>query len=347
MRTVKKWSLTLNGPSELLGTFESGETQFLLGTEEGADVLRIQGEGIAPRHAWVWLGQERMQVEDLGGGTVVTGHALEGRVEVEDPASVQVGEVTLVVEVQGELGEELPVVSTEVTIPQRGTRQSGDGKTAASLAVTIPQRVSPHRISNTAKTIPQRSLREVEARQAGNAAGTEAASENEAPLTGKYTLVREIARGGMGQIYFGEDPQLKRQVAVKVSRVAYGGEDPRFSKEAEVLAHLAHPNIVPIHAIGVDGLGRPFYSMKLVKGRTLQAVLNALREGDAAVMKEYTRAALLTVFRKVCDALAFAHSKGVLHRDLNSAVLQNVIKPRLDLFLPQINIYLPTSVSSG
>ena len=54
----------------------------------------------------------------------------------------------------------------------------------------------------------------------------------------------------MGQIYFGEDPQLKRNVAVKVSSVSEAGEDPRFSKEAEVLAQLAHPNIVPIHNIG-------------------------------------------------------------------------------------------------
>jgi serine/threonine-protein kinase len=63
----------------------------------------------------------------------------------------------------------------------------------------------------------------------------------------------------MGQIYFGEDSQLERQVAVKVSSVSYGGEDPRFSKEAKVLAHLAHPNIVPIYNSGVDAQGRPFY----------------------------------------------------------------------------------------
>ena len=59
------------------------------------------------------------------------------------------------------------------------------------------------------------------------------------------TIVREIARGGMEQIYFGEDPQLKRQVAVNVSSISEGGEDPRFSKEATALAQLAHPSIVP------------------------------------------------------------------------------------------------------
>jgi serine/threonine protein kinase len=60
----------------------------------------------------------------------------------------------------------------------------------------------------------------------------------------------------------------------------------------------------------------PFYSMKLIKGRTLQAVLNLIRDGDSAAIKDYPRATLLTIFRKVCDAMMFAHSKGILHRDL-------------------------------
>ena len=273
---------------------DTGETDFILGTEESADVCSVSGEGIAPRHAWVRLAGAGLQVEDLAGGTLVNGHPIEGRVEVEYPASVQVGEVTLVVEVK--------VETATTTVPD------------PSLAVTIPQRGARESSANLDVTIPKRAIHEEEKRRAQSEAAD--ASHNKAPLTGEYTLVREIARGGMGQIYFGEDPQLKRHVAVKVSSVAYGGADPRFSKEAEVLAHLAHPNIVPIHAIGVDGLGRPFYSMKLVKGRTLQAVLNTLRDGDPAAVKEYTRAALLTVFRKVCDAMAFAHSKGVLHRDL-------------------------------
>ncbi len=164
--------------------------------------------------------------------------------------------------------------------------------------ITIPQR-TPNRGGVNPKSQPSENGTSLKAQHAG-----------------EYTLVKEIARGGMGQIYFGEDPQLKRQVAVKVSSISEGGEDPRFSKEAEVLAHLAHPNIVPIHTIGVDSQGRPFYSMKLVKGRTLLAVLNAIRDGDVEAVREYTRAALLTVFRKVCDAMAFAHAKGVLHRDL-------------------------------
>jgi tetratricopeptide (TPR) repeat protein len=129
-------------------------------------------------------------------------------------------------------------------------------------------------------------------------------------------MVKAIAKGGMGEIHLARDGELEREVAVKVSTVSEGAVDPRFTKEARVLANLAHPNIVPIYNLGVDSAGRPFYSMKLVKGRTLQSVLNAVREGEDAAVAEFTRTKLLMVFRKVCDAMAFAHSKGVLHRDL-------------------------------
>jgi serine/threonine protein kinase len=131
-----------------------------------------------------------------------------------------------------------------------------------------------------------------------------------------YGLKEEIARGGMGRIYLGQDPRLKRTVAIKVSTVSYGGEDPRFVKEAKVLAALAHPSIVPIYNIGQESEGHPYYAMKLVKGRTLQAVIKGLSEGHEETVAHYTQKRLLTVFRKVCDAMAFAHSKEILHRDL-------------------------------
>jgi serine/threonine protein kinase len=276
------WSFTLHAPAGILSTLESGETEFVLGTEQAADVWTVAGEGVAPRHALMRVATGRMQVEDLAGGTLVNGQPITGRVEAEYPASVQVGEVTLVVEQKGED----PALA--VTIVQ-SPRHAGAGFNDLEVNVVTPRA----------------------AQQPVNVGGQLVAAHQ-----GEYQLVSEIARGGMGQIYFGEDPQLDRQVAVKVSSVSCGGEDPRFSKEAKVLALLAHPNIVPIYTTGVDAQGRPFYSMKLVKGRTLQAVLNALKDGDAAATREYTQAALLTVFRKVCDAMAFAHAKGILHRDL-------------------------------
>jgi hypothetical protein len=68
MVCMKQWSLTLHGPTGILSQFESGEAQFVLGTEEAPDVLTVAGEGIAPRHAWVWLADARLQVEDLAEG---------------------------------------------------------------------------------------------------------------------------------------------------------------------------------------------------------------------------------------------------------------------------------------
>ena len=277
------WSFTLHGPSGILSTLEAGETQFVMGTEQAADVWTLAGEGVAVRHALVRVAAGRMQVEDLAGGTLVNGHPITGRVEAEYPASVQVGEVTLVVEQKGE-----------------------DPSQAATIVQSPRQKGAPFDDLEVTVVTPRAAQQPV----------VVGANQSYADHHGRYALVKEIARGGMGQIYFGEDPQLERQVAVKVSSISEGGEDPRFTKEAKVLALLAHPNIVPIHTMGVDAQGRPFYSMKLVKGRTLQAVLNALKEGDTTATKEYTQAALLTIFRKVCDAMAFAHAKGILHRDL-------------------------------
>ncbi len=276
---MSRWSITLHGPSGILSTVDAGESQFVIGTDTAPDVFTVVGESVMARHAWVSIGEAGLQVEDLGGGTLVNGHAIAERVQAEYPASVQVGESTLVIELQAVQ----PVAA---------------GPSSSSTEITIPHRASVRTGSATAFTH-----------------GTKV-SEDSAPLRGEYKLVHEIARGGMGRIYFGEDPQLERHVAVKISSVSENGEDPRFVKEAKVLAQLAHPNIVPIHNIGVDASGRPFYSMKLVKGRTLQAVLNLIRDGDAAAIKDYPRTTLLTIFRKVCDAMMFAHNQGILHRDL-------------------------------
>ncbi|NBV86858.1 MAG: hypothetical protein EBS01_11510, partial [Verrucomicrobia bacterium] len=79
---------------------------------------------------------------------------------------------------------------------------------------------------------------------------------------------------------------------------------------------MAHPNIVPIYNLGEDSSGRPFYSMKLIRGRTLMQVIRLLANGDETARAKYTLNRLITIFRKVCDGVAFAHSKGYLHRDI-------------------------------
>ena len=127
---MKQWSLTLHGPSGILSTVDSGETQFVIGTEEAADVFTIAGEDVAARHAWLWLAGERMQVEDLGGGTLVNGHPITERVEVEYPASVQVGSITLVVE---EKVARVNISSSAVTILERPASKSASSVSTAEI----------------------------------------------------------------------------------------------------------------------------------------------------------------------------------------------------------------------
>ena len=133
-----------------------------------------------------------------------------------------------------------------------------------------------------------------------------------------YIPGREIARGGMGAILSAHDQKLGRSVAMKVMLRADASveERQRFELEARVLGRLAHPNIVPIHDLGTNAQGRHFYTMKLVQGVTLHELLGRLRAGDAATLAKYPLTTLLTVFQKVCDAVAFAHSQGIIHRDL-------------------------------
>ena len=143
--------------------------------------------------------------------------------------------------------------------------------------------------------------------------------EQAAPASERYVVGREIAKGGMGAILEAKEPALDRDVAMKV--MLESGESShtsrqRFVREALVLARLEHPNIVPIHEMGRNADGQLFYTMKLVKGRTLQAIITAIRKGDAVTIQHYTLDRLLTVYRKVCDAAAFAHHQRIIHRDL-------------------------------
>jgi eukaryotic-like serine/threonine-protein kinase len=124
---------------------------------------------------------------------------------------------------------------------------------------------------------------------------------DEPDLSGtKYRLLRPLGRGGMGKVYAAEDTELEREVAVKVSA---GGE---LRREAVVLARLEHPGIVPVHDIRQLPDGRVCYVMKLVRGERLDAWTRAGRD----------RRAVLSLFQRICEAVAFAHSNGVLHGDL-------------------------------
>jgi serine/threonine protein kinase len=135
----------------------------------------------------------------------------------------------------------------------------------------------------------------------------------------KYKIVTTIARGGMGVIMQARDLCIRRTVAMKVMKTAsqFSRENVlRFIDEAQLTGQLEHPNIVPVYELGLDEHGETFYTMKYVRGITLDEVLRGLRNNNAKMARKYPLGTLLTIFQKICDGVAYAHAKGVVHRDL-------------------------------
>ena len=133
----------------------------------------------------------------------------------------------------------------------------------------------------------------------------------------RYKIHGVIAMGGMGAVLEAEDIGTRRRVAMKVLLEVRSAEDvARFVEEAQITAQLEHPNIVPVYELNVNELDKPFYTMKLVRGESLQAVVEGLRAERAAIIERFPLDELLAIFQRVADAIAFAHSKGVVHRDL-------------------------------
>ena len=140
-----------------------------------------------------------------------------------------------------------------------------------------------------------------------------------------YEIRGEIAHGGMGRVLEVWDPDLRRTLAIKVlreqpepgalERIAFERQRSRLLNEAQILGQLEHPGIVPIHEVGTDGTGRPYFTMMRVRGRALDEVfadVHAGRDGWST-----TRA--LGLVLRVCEAMAHAHARGVIHRDLKPA----------------------------
>jgi hypothetical protein len=130
----------------------------------------------------------------------------------------------------------------------------------------------------------------------------------------RYDELEQVGAGGMGTVAVAFDRRLGREVALK--RIADEHLDPtaaaRLAREAWITARLEHPGIVAVYDAGVDGAGRFFYTMRLIRGRSLA---DAIRDADGA----RGRLALLRHFVDACQAMAYAHRHGVVHRDLKPA----------------------------
>ena len=136
----------------------------------------------------------------------------------------------------------------------------------------------------------------------------------------RYAIKRVLGAGAMGEVALAEDQDIGRSVALKYLLAPDDGALlARFVEEIHTVGSLEHPNIVPIHDVGVDERGRYFFVMKHVEGETVENIIERLTAGDAAYHARYTFTARVQLFVGMLRALQFAHSRGFVHRDIKPA----------------------------
>jgi eukaryotic-like serine/threonine-protein kinase len=148
----------------------------------------------------------------------------------------------------------------------------------------------------------------------------------------RFRVLRPHAEGGLGVVFLAHDAELNREVALKEIQpglAARPESQARFLREAEITGGLEHPGIVPVYSLGRHPDGRPYYAMRLIRGSTLKEAIDAYHQGAAVETDPGTRSLafrrLLERVRDVAEALEYAHSRGVVHRDVKP---QNVMVGR-------------------
>jgi tetratricopeptide (TPR) repeat protein/tRNA A-37 threonylcarbamoyl transferase component Bud32 len=154
--------------------------------------------------------------------------------------------------------------------------------------------------------------------------GTQAPSSGTPTSSGpRFRILRPHAKGGLGQISVAEDQELHREVALKEIQDRHADNPEsrsRFVLEAEITGGLEHPGIVPVYGLGQYADGRPFYAMRFIRGDSLNEAIQRFHRAEVPGRdpseRSLTLRHLLGRFVDVCNAVAYAHSRGVLHRDL-------------------------------
>lgn len=144
----------------------------------------------------------------------------------------------------------------------------------------------------------------------------------EVDLQGRFVDAEALGEGGMGSVFQADDPRLERKVALKVIQEdlrARHDIQERFLREARSQARLQHPNIPPVYELGETEDGAPYFALKLIDGETLEDVIGRLKEGDEETHEEYGFMRRLQICVQLARALEYAHSQGLVHRDVKPA----------------------------
>ena len=139
------------------------------------------------------------------------------------------------------------------------------------------------------------------------------------PLEGRFSLVSKLGKGGMGEVFAARDGMLNREVAVKVLSSEADVGLARFVREAQVTAQLSHPNVVPVYGLEETDKGSPALTMKLIRGDTFGGYIEQCSSVLGTPDYDHERhgqIARIEHFLRVCDAISYSHSRGVIHRDL-------------------------------
>jgi serine/threonine-protein kinase len=143
----------------------------------------------------------------------------------------------------------------------------------------------------------------------------------ETPAEQRFVPVRLLGTGGLGEVTLVQDNDIDRPVALKRLRAEVHSEELvwRFAQEIRTVGQLEHPNIAPVHDVGIDDDGRHYFVMRYVEGETLETIISKLAAGDAAYHARFSFTQRAQLFFGMLHAIEYAHARGILHRDIKPA----------------------------
>jgi serine/threonine-protein kinase len=198
-------------------------------------------------------------------------------------------------------------------------RDRGEAPTPEDLCRDCPERVAELR--SVLRDLNALNPPDATAPEPTASPGGSAATYGDPPAAAfagsRYRPVRFHANGGQGEVYLARDATLSREIALKRIQPRHAGRDEvvrRFVREAEVCGRLQHPGIVPVYDLGRDAEGQPFYVMRFIEGESLAAAVQRFHAEPHFDSLKFHK--LLQAFVAVCNTVAYAHSRGVIHRDL-------------------------------